>query len=175
MNEISRQSIQSLQRKTMVSSREDGYGSQVGTHRGNLLSCKPREILEVKKTIGYDCKPLCEDPCKPKCPEPCKPVCEDPCAPKCPDPCEDPCDPCAPKGCGNWIWFLVWFFVIAIIVYFIVYALKPEFAQYKNERGEPNGEIDPGKVLFTAIIVAIVIIIIAWIFLWACGGRYGRY
>lgn len=101
----------------------------------------------------------------------------------CPEPCADPCaDPCAPKkhvysnGCGNWVGYLFWFVIIAIIVWFLLFSLKPDFVQKKDENGNPTGEVDHGRVLLSAIIIALIICFIIWIFQWGCGyNGYRRY
>ena len=78
---------------------------------------------------------------------------------------------CDDNGYGWWF-FLFWFLIIGIIVWFLLFALKPDFVQKKDCDGYPTGEVDQGRVLGTAIVVALIIILVVWILQWGFGDRY---
>jgi len=103
---------------------------------------------------------------------------------------QNACDPCAPKtqvvcettrcvekevnhqdvGCGNW-WYLFWWFVIiAVIVWLILVLTCPEWIQQCDCDGNPNGEIDQGKAVLYAVIIAIIISVLIWLFTGAGAG-----
>ena len=66
----------------------------------------------------------------------------------------------------GWWFYLFWFLVVGIIVWFLLFALKPDFVQKTNKHDDPTGEVDQGKVLGTAIVVALVITFLIWVFQW---------
>lgn len=129
-----------------------GQDEHMGLYRDRMMKCKPIETVECTKKLAYDCKPLCEE--------------------KVPACATTPACGVATTGCSYWVWYLVWFFIIAIIVWFILYATKPTWVQTTNERGEHTGQVDNGKVLVAAIVIALIILLIFWIFRWACGDSY---
>jgi len=105
------------------------------------------------------------------------------------EPTCNPCDPVGTSGYGNgygvgggygygglggygcfW-WFLLWFVILVIIVWIIIFSCKPRFCQRLGQDGEPNGEIEPGRILIWSIVIALIIIFIIWIFwCFGCGG-----
>jgi hypothetical protein len=91
-------------------------------------------------------------------------------------PC-DPCDPCDMEmkhhdhhehgyGYSSIGWAVLWFIIIAVIVWLIVYSLRPTWAL--NE----DGELDTGKVLLAAIVIALIIVIVLYIIYAACRGSW---
>lgn len=109
--------------------------------------------MEAHTKMQQHCppKPSCEDPCPPPVPE-----CE---KPK-PDPCEKPKDPCCNSGSagGGVAALLVWFFIIFIVIWLVLFAIKPECLC----TGKKN-ELDTGKTVLAAFVIALVIIIIIWV------------
>ena len=76
-------------------------------------------------------------------------------------------------GSGNGWWFyLFWFLIIGIIVWFLLFALKPDFVQKSDDDHNCNGEVDQGRVLLWAVIIALIAIFLIWIFQWGYTGRY---
>ena len=75
---------------------------------------------------------------------------------------------------GNGWWFyLFWFLIIGIIVWFLLFALKPDFVQKDDDDHNSTGEVDQGKVLLWAVIIALIAIFLIWIFQWGFyGGHY---
>ena len=53
---------------------------------------------------------------------------------------------------------IVWFFIIFVVSWLVLYALKPSFVLKKGTR-----EIDTGKVLLSAAIISLIIIILIWL------------
>ena len=77
------------------------------------------------------------------------------------------------EQCGNgWWFFLFWFLIVGIIVWFLLFALKPDFVQHTDEDDNATGEVDQGKVLLWAVIIALAIIFLMWIFQWGFRGNY---
>lgn len=94
---------------------------------------------------------------------------------KCVDPCADPC--AKPKqsssgyggmaagGIFGWI-------ILTVIIWLVIVAVKPEWAQKKDCRNKCNGEVDYGRALLGAIVIAFIICLIVWVIAAAAG--YGR-
>src|SRR5680860_23819 len=61
------------------------------------------------------------------------------------------------SGCGNWWYLFWWFIIIAIVIWLILILTVPEFVQQVDEDGNPTGEVDQGKAILSAIIIAIII------------------
>lgn len=77
------------------------------------------------------------------------------------------------EECGNgWWFFLFWFLIVGIIVWFLLFALKPDFVQFTDEDDNVTGEVDQGKVLLWAVIIALVVIFLVWVFQWGFRGQY---
>ena len=77
------------------------------------------------------------------------------------------------QPCGNGWWFyLFWFLIIGIIVWFLLFALKPDFVQKDDDDYNSTGEVDQGKVLLWAVIIALIAVFLVWVFQW---GFYGNH
>lgn len=77
------------------------------------------------------------------------------------------------EQCGNgWWFFLFWFLIVGLIVWFLLFALKPDFVQFTDEDDNVTNEVDQGKVLLWAVIIALVIIFLVWVFQWGFRGNY---
>ena len=78
---------------------------------------------------------------------------------------------------GGWWKFVFYFLVIALILYFTFFALRPSFVlddcyDSRSRSSEDYGhgydrEINNGKLLGSAIVGALIIIFIFWLFWWA--------
>lgn len=64
----------------------------------------------------------------------------------------------------NWWFYLFWFLVVGLIFWFLLFALKPDFVQKDDHDGNPTGEVDQGKVLLWAVIIALIAVFLMWIF-----------
>ena len=73
-------------------------------------------------------------------------------------------------GGGSLTW-LLWFIVFVIIIWLIIFAVKPTWAQKCDEHGHKTGEVDAGRALLWAIVIAIIICVFIWFFFQA--GRQG--
>ena len=76
---------------------------------------------------------------------------------------------------GNWGWALIWFLIIFFVAWFVLWAVRPEAVQKKDSRGHCVGDIDGGKVLVGALLIALVVCIIVWLVWWAVGCGNGGY
>lgn len=60
---------------------------------------------------------------------------------------------------------ILWFVIIAIVAWFLMYFLKwPTFVQKVDAQGQPTGVADAGKSLLAAVILALIIVLIIWLF-----------
>lgn len=67
------------------------------------------------------------------------------------------------KG-GSWFLNLViWFIIIAVIIWFILVSTKPTWVQKYDENGVATGEVDQGKALLWAVIIALIVVVIIWL------------
>ena len=64
--------------------------------------------------------------------------------------------------------FLFWFVIIVLAVWILLRSFNPAFIQYDNNRGQANGNFDPAKALFAAIVIAIIILFLVCFFTCAC-------
>ena len=71
---------------------------------------------------------------------------------------------------GNWWYLFWWWLVIAVVVWLILVLTVPEFVQQCDEDGNPNGEVDQGKAILAAIIIALIVCVLIWLF---TGAGYG--
>lgn len=134
--------------RTKLGSYQHGYGK--------LRSKYDMSRFPNKYVNGWECKPV--DPCVDPCSDPCKPI----------DPCADPCaDPCKRNGWGNagtWGQFIIWFIIITVIIWFILYSVKPDFIRRTTPDGTVTEEIDNGRALVWAIVIALIIVILIGLF-----------
>ena len=65
------------------------------------------------------------------------------------------------EGQSGWGWLgaiILWFIVFTVLFWLIFYSLRPRFV-LKND----SNEIDPGKVLLSAVIAAIIVVIVIFL------------
>src|SRR5579884_3710067 len=55
--------------------------------------------------------------------------------------------------------FIFWFVIIAVIAWLVLYSVKPAWVLRPG-----TTEVDSGKVLWISILIALVIVIIIWLF-----------
>lgn len=80
-------------------------------------------------------------------------VVEEPC-------CPDPCDPCKTTSAFDMGWLgmlLLWFIIFTVLFWLIFYSLQPSWVL------NADGTINTGKVLLSAIVSAIILVIIIWL------------
>ena len=78
------------------------------------------------------------------------------------------------QGCGWGIWhFIFYFLVFALVFYFLFFALRPSFVleQCNDSRSHEsdeheNREISNGRLLGSAIVAALLLLFVLWIFWW---------
>lgn len=80
------------------------------------------------------------------------------------------------KNCGHGFWsFLFLWLVIAVVLYFLFFALRPSFV-LKRHCGSSSSdsnedwdrrEIDQGRLLGSAILISLVLILLVWLFSYA--------
>ena len=82
-------------------------------------------------------------------------------------------EPYGYAGCGyGWWFYLFWFLIVGVIVWFLLFALKPDFVQKDDDDYKYTGEVDQGKVLLWAVIIALIAVFLIWIFQWGFTGAY---
>lgn len=89
--------------------------------------------------------------------------CKTPCKTPCKKPCADPCD-----TFSNWGWLgalIMWFIIFTVLFWLIFYSLKPSFVL-------TNGAVDTGKVLLSAVIAALILVVIVWLIKAAISRKY---
>lgn len=65
---------------------------------------------------------------------------------------------------------LVWFFILFLLAWFVLWAVRPESAQKKDSKGYATGEVDGGKILVGALLIALIVIFVVAIVFWAVAG-----
>ena len=70
---------------------------------------------------------------------------------------------------GGWGALILWFIIVAVIVWFILYSLRPTWVQQRDaSTGQPNGNIDAGRVLLASVIIAIIVVVIVALIRGSC-------
>jgi hypothetical protein len=122
---------------------------------------------------NYTSTPKCEKPCAPT------PKCEKPCAPT--PKCELECIPVScyqEQKCNinekpyEWSWLgalILWFIIFTVLFWLIFYSLKPNFVLQTN-----STTVDTSKVLLSAIISALILVIIIWLIKTAVSRKYKK-
>ena len=59
---------------------------------------------------------------------------------------------------------VLWFIIIAVIAWFILWLTKPAAVQTRTPDGTLTGQVDAGKVLVAAIVIALIIVVLIWLF-----------
>lgn len=67
----------------------------------------------------------------------------------------------------NFLYMVVWFIIIVILIWLILVAIKPDFFMKTDQNGDKTDEVDHGRILVTAVIIAIIICLLIW-FLKSC-------
>lgn len=116
------------------------------------MACElsPELVCETVKT----CDIPCESPCKQN-------VCEvkEPCS-------QSPCSQSAPMG-YTWGWLgslIIWFIIFTVLFWLVYFSLKPSFVLQ-----EGCSEVNTSKVLFAAVLSALVIVVVVWLVKLAIG------
>ena len=75
------------------------------------------------------------------------------------------------EGKHGWLSFIFFFLVIALVFYFVYFALRPSFVLKKDDCSDSRSfsddhhqEIDNGRLLGAAIVSALVLIFVFWLF-----------
>jgi len=77
----------------------------------------------------------------------------------------------AGAGGVGWAAAVILFIVLVILIYFILYAVRPEFCCQKDGHGNHTDNFSCGKILFWAVIIALIITIIIGAAFCFCGGQ----
>ncbi len=79
----------------------------------------------------------------------------------------------------GWWFYLFWFLVVGIITWFLLFALRPDFVlkcddKRSKSRSEcrRDDEVDQGKVLLWAVVIALIAVFLLWLFQWGVAGHY---
>lgn len=64
--------------------------------------------------------------------------------------------------------FVFWLIILSVAIWLIIYSLKPSWVI------QSNGQIDTAKVLWTAILIALAVIVLYWL-IRACIVNAGNY
>jgi hypothetical protein len=85
------------------------------------------------------------------------------------------------KHCHGYSWWhaVLLFLLLAIIFYFLFFALRPWFVlnqcddshSWSEEHGHHEGEINNGKLLGSAVLAALIVLFVLWIF-WALASSF---
>jgi hypothetical protein len=135
--------------------------------------CRPKiECVEQCPPPKIECVEQCPPPkieCVEQCPQP------NPCVEQCPPKIE--CvEQCPPKNPGDktyeWSWLgalILWFIIFTVLFWLIFYSLKPNFVLQTN-----STQIDTSKVLLSAIISSLILVIVIWLIKTAVSRKYKK-
>ena len=119
-------------------------------------------VAPYAKPCVDNCPVAC--PIVASCPEPCQTVCPPMSPPACPEPCGQSGNRYT-KSCTNlsygWGWLgtlILWFIVFTVLFWLIYYSLKPAFV-LQPDTNEP----DTAKVLLSAVISALILVVLIWL------------
>ena len=77
---------------------------------------------------------------------------------------------------GHWFWgILFYWLIVALVLYFTLFALRPDFVLKKNDYGDCLDEIDQGKLLGSAIVISLIIIVVLAVLSWGFGYNHGSW
>ena len=75
---------------------------------------------------------------------------------------------------SGWVAFVFYFLVLAVLFYFLYFALRPYFVLKSDDchdshsrsqsYGDHHDEIDNGKLLGAAVVSALILIFVFWVF-----------
>ena len=75
---------------------------------------------------------------------------------------------------SGWVGFVFYFLVLAVLFYFLYFALRPYFVLKQDDcydshsrtrsYGDDKDEIDNGRLLAAAVVSALVLIFVFWVF-----------
>lgn len=80
------------------------------------------------------------------------------------------------ESCGyGWWAFIFYFLVFALVFYFLYFALRPQFvlnscndSRSHGSDEHDNDEINNGKLLAAAVVSALILVFVLWLFWYAC-------
>ena len=64
---------------------------------------------------------------------------------------------------------LFWFAVFLILTWYLLYVFKPDFVQKKDANDNVTGELDAARLFWISVLIALVITVIMWLWLYAYG------
>ena len=64
---------------------------------------------------------------------------------------------------GYFAWAILWFIILTVIIWLVLVAANPKWIQKNDYYGKCNGEVDNGKAILWAIVIAFLILIFVWI------------
>ena len=86
------------------------------------------------------------------------------------------------EGCHTSWWSLIFYFlVVALVLYFVFFALRPSFVLDDSHSSYSRGyssdeqddrEINNGKLLGSAIVGALILMFVFWLFKWLLNGSW---
>lgn len=106
--------------------------------------------------------------------------CAKPCVEKCEkkvviETCEKPCEKPCGYGWGGWGFghLLAVYIVLVIIIWVILWFVKPSWAYDKDVNGNSTGQINWGKLLLSALGIALIVLFVLWLLALVFGaGRF---
>lgn len=71
---------------------------------------------------------------------------------------------------NGWGWLamlVLWFIVVTIFAWLIFYSLRPSYVKNPD-----TGELDTSRLLLASVIVGVVFIVVVWLLICLCSGRW---